>query len=245
MHHLTLSYRSHEISLFLKTFFMCEWLDGSNSLYAPTLRKTGLPPNFALNFAGRKSWRHFGIKSGSTRLSHLGSCCSMHKELPYEVLCQILWSSHLGLLDKLRCQEVCKLWRHSLESVAGDLQHAILGKELVVKLTNTGGLHLADIQPTALRSEEGVPTIHVFSVTEADPPTSYAPCWQWLTSKAQLFSKILLTGDDPQAWQLRAFFELFQTVCTLVSPAIEVKLVAGTLFANLTAGSLGCNALCM
>ena len=146
--------------------------------------------------------------------------------------CQILWSKHLSLLNRLRCQEVRKTWRRVSHSVASDLPHAVLAEELAVSLTNAESPHLVDSlgdldsQRTALRIKEG---IYVACTTEADPAPSYTACWHWLSPEAELFPKILLTGDHPQPWQLKAFLELLQTACTRVPLAFEVKLAAGAL----------------
>ena len=143
--------------------------------------------------------------------------------LPFETMRQILWSNHLDLFDKLRCQEVCKPWRRLLQAVPSGPQRATLTEELAVKIATAHG----DSQNhAALRLEAGIPTIHLDSTTPADPSPSYTACWQWLSLKAGFFAKIKLTGQHPQAWQLQAFLELFQTACT--PPAAEVKLVAGT-----------------
>ena len=73
----------------------------------------------------------------------------MDELLPTKVVCQILWPNHLGLLDKLCCQEVCKLWQHWLQSSVGNLQHAFLGEGVAVNSTNAGRYALQ----TALQSQ--------------------------------------------------------------------------------------------
>ena len=161
--------------------------------------------------------------------------CSMNEQLPSEVIGQILWSDHLGLLDKLRCQEVCKSWRHLLQSVTGD--HGRLAEELLITIANTESLYfpVTRRRRTALRLKAGKPYIHVAYTTEADPSPAYAACWQWLSLNAKAFSKIVLTGVHPQSWQLQAFLKLFKTH---MHPAAQVVLKAGIPSVYLRAGSI-------
>ena len=76
--------------------------------------------------------------------------------LPDAIVSKFLWSDHLRLLDKLRCQEVCKTWKRLLSECPSELERTDLSHELCINFNDrTNTMH----QHIAIRLEQEPPTI--------------------------------------------------------------------------------------
>lgn len=147
---------------------------------------------------------------------------------------QILWSDHLRLLDRLRCQEVCKTWNRLLSERPSELEHRGLSQELCVKFVRTDTMH----QHIALQLEQEPPTI---LVKLGQWPTSTSreccsACCQWLTLQGHLSKKIQLGSNEwPQSsylcteqWQLQMVLGALRIAPQQRVPALEVNLSPGS-----------------
>ena len=108
--------------------------------------------------------------------------------LPHDIISKILWSDHLQLHDKLRCQQVSKRWRGLLGQVPSTPEHGSLAEELALHFVFSD--RSSETKHTALRIYDG-PRILVAS-DHANPSASHHACCKWLTLKADLIPKIHL-----------------------------------------------------
>ena len=143
--------------------------------------------------------------------------------LPPGVVSKILWSEVLQLSDRLRCQEVCTAWRKLLEQAPSTSMKTATMCDLVVELRRW---HRQ--QSTALWCNGTPPRLIVWGI-DGVSRDSYSACRHWLTLKTPLLQRIQLVGKDPQAWQLRDLFSVFQSPILHSPPVLQVKLTAGDL----------------
>ena len=156
--------------------------------------------------------------------------------LPDAPLGKILWSDQLRLLDRLRCQEVCSMWKTLLSNHPGELERTDVSHELCIHFVKTATKQ----QKIALQFEQESPTIlvkleHWASSTSSE---SCFTCCRWLTLHAHVFKKVQLSGDTsplgsphsslciPQ-WQLQKVVRALHDAPQQTSPAVSINTPPG------------------
>lgn len=144
--------------------------------------------------------------------------------MPKALVSKVLWSRDLHLLDRLRCQEVCKTWQSILQEGMSGVEKSSLSPELCVKFVDSGN----DQHHIAPQLDHNPPTILVVAQHEAASCTSksFFTAWcQCVLRKASLVRTIELTGQDIVPWQLR---EVVKALQVAHPPAIELKVPSGS-----------------
>lgn len=156
--------------------------------------------------------------------------------LPNALLGKILWSDHLRILDRLRCQVVCKTWKTLLSEPSSELDRTGPSHELCINFVRTATMQ----HHIALQLEQDPPTILVKLeqwATHTSSESCFA-CCRWLTLNAHLFKKVQLSGDTspltsaysslctPQ-WQLQKVVRALYDAPQQTAPAVSINTLPG------------------
>lgn len=152
--------------------------------------------------------------------------------VPRAVVGKVLWSDHLQLLHRLRCQEVCQTWKSLLRERPSAVEHSILSTQLriIVCCSSTRRQEVVlnlDSKPAAMLVV-AAPSHQVALIPFHD---TFPECYQWLTLQARLLCGVKLSGVADTWWLMRDIVRVLQVASPQTPPAIDFSTSVGTVTA--------------